>query len=191
MSRFLIALIFILISCSKKSTEYISVEYIENNYKDFFISQCFFYYLDDKTYKERFDCGALLFLDNNNRTYLDSLVVSLQYELNDHIINQSEGMTSMYLYGKNNLNILEDSLKRIRKYPNLQIDYPPNIVVEPINEYAHHSAPPTYFCVTQACMKVVRSKEFEKMAYEYAKKRIKEHKAQMKLLKNNKLRTTK
>jgi hypothetical protein len=181
MNRSYILLIFILVSCHRNNIFDFTATHFYNTYQDLFISNCFYYYTDNKVYKERFDCSDHLFLSSEERVYLDSLVVSLKIELNDHIVSQSEGMTSLYLYGRNNTNLLEDSLKQISKNPNLPIHYPPGIVMEPINKYTHHSAPPTYFCVAQAVMKVVRSKEFEKNAINYSKRRIKEHNRKVKM----------
>lgn len=144
---------FVILSCSKKSTDNFTVEYFANSYQNFFISNCFYYYTDNKAYKEGLDCNDHLFLNIEERVYLDSLVESLKYKLNFHILKSSENRISMYLYGPNYSNILDESLKG----------------------NAVSTAPPTYFCVTEACMEIVRSKEFKKRAKDFAKKRYKEY----------------
>ena len=153
MNKYLIFIIFIILSCSKKNHDVFTVEYFDKTYQDFFISHCFYYYTDNKAYNERLDCNDFLFLNNEERAYLDSLTESLKYKLNSHILEASENRISIYLYGQNNSNILEDSLK----YSSVS------------------AAPPTYFCVAQACMEVVRSKEFKEKANVYAKIRYKEY----------------
>ena len=154
MLKYIIAISIILLSCAKSKTDKYTFDFFYENYKDYFIGDCFYFYLDDKKYKERFECADFLYLSDKEKFYLDSMVASLRFDLNAHIANKSEGGYSMYLYGKNGKNILEDSLKG----------------------RSVSTALPGYFCVAKTCMNVVRSKDFQDRAKKFAKRRAREEK---------------
>lgn len=155
MSKYFIFIFCVLLfSCSKHDHIGNKYNFYYNIYTDYFISKSIYYYLDDKKWKEGFGCGNHTLFTMDERADLDTLVMSLRHRLNNYILDRSEGGYSMYLIGPEGKNILEDDLKR-------------NSV---------STCVPHYGCVVQACMDVVRTKEFQKKARQFAIRKLKEEK---------------
>lgn len=73
----------------------ILLNFFYEKYIDNFVGQCFYYYTDEKVWRDIFFCPDYLNFDNREKKYLDSLITSLRFDLNEHILEGSEGGYSM------------------------------------------------------------------------------------------------
>lgn len=131
--------------------KYSNHEYHKNVYKDIFISKCFYQFTDNKEWKDQVSCVSIRSFREKDLKSLDSLTRLVKIKLNNKILELTEGRASLYYYGPNKTNLLEDSLK-----------------AQSVSSFT-----PAYDCISTICMDIYRSKDMYKLAEEYAQWRIK------------------
>lgn len=132
--------------------KYSNHEYHKNVYKDVFISKCFYQFTDNKEWKDQVPCVSIRSFREKDLKSLDSLTRLVKIKLNNKILELTEGRASLYYYGPNKTNLLEDSLK-----------------AKSVSSFT-----PAYDCISTICMDIYRSKDMDKLAEEYAQWRIKD-----------------